>query len=261
LDGGGAILAGADANPRLLNNTFVNNHSNFRGGALEIFNGSNPDLINNIFWGNTAPQNNQIYISSNDCNVDFKYNDIEGGEAGIGPFGIGTGVYENNLEVDPSFADQLALDFQLSEDSPCIDAGIPDITGLNLPPNDLLGNVRIWDGGSGVERIDMGAYEFNAPLYVGINNPGALQNSKFQVQCFPNPFSDFTAISVDLPEPAQVTLQIYNLTGGLVDELHNSRLPAGNHHFLYNAGNLPNGLYFCIIKTGAESTAIKLIKN
>ncbi|MHC1777735.1 MAG: right-handed parallel beta-helix repeat-containing protein [Lentimicrobium sp.] len=261
LDGGGAILAGADANPRLLNNTFVNNHSNFRGGALEIFNGSNPDLINNVFWGNTAPANSQIYISSNDCNVDLKYNDIEGGEAGIGPYGLGTGVYENNLEVDPGFADALALNFQLAEGSPCIDAGIPDVTGLYLPPDDLLGNVRIWDGGSGVERIDIGPYEFNAPVYVGIHNPGTLQNSKFQVQCFPNPFSDFTAFSIDLPEPALVTLQIYNLTGGLVDELHNSRLPAGNHRLMYNAGNLPDGLYFLSIKTGTESTAIKLIRN
>lgn len=167
VDGGGAMLVAADANPRLLNNTFVKNHSNYRGGALEIYNGSNPVLINNIFWGNTAPQNSQILISSNDCNVDFKYNDIEGGQAGIGPYGIGSGVYENNLDVNPSFADALALNFRLSHLSPCVDAGIPNVTGLNLPPCDLSGNVRIWDGdGNGSTMVDMGVYEYGAPPYI-----------------------------------------------------------------------------------------------
>ena len=41
------------------------------------------------------------------------YNDIEGGLAGIGPNGIGTGVYENNIDEDPEFVDVSAFDFHI----------------------------------------------------------------------------------------------------------------------------------------------------
>ncbi|GAP42980.1 protein containing Por secretion system C-terminal sorting domain [Lentimicrobium saccharophilum] len=260
IDGGGAILVSTYSDPILLNNTFVNNHSNFRGGALEIYYESDPDLINNIFWGNTAPLNSQVYISSGNCNANFRYNDIEGGQAGIGPFGIGSGVYENNLETDPAFMDALALNYQLGEGSPCIDAGIPDVTGLNLPMTDLLGNVRIWDGGVNGTIVDMGPYEFGSVLYVtGIEKIDPGKNTP-ELLSYPNPFTVTTAVEFILTESCFAEVTIYNLLGQAVTTLVNETLNAGTYQKTWQAGRLPDGIYLVRMKAGNKLLSCKVVK-
>jgi hypothetical protein len=258
-DGGGAIIVSANSNPILLNNTFVNNHSNFRGGAIEIYSGSYPDLINNIFWGNTAPQNNQVFISSNDCNVDFKYNNIEGGQAGIGPFGIGTGVYENNIDIDPGFADQLAWNFQLSTGSPCLDGGTPDTTGLNLPLYDLLYNVRFWDGDyDGHSFVDMGPYEYGAPLYNEFKERKA--DSPYSLlTCYPNPCTERVEIRYENEEAGMVKLIIYNQLGQPVDYLINQAQGKGVQIVTWNASDLPSGIYYLRLQSGIQTATTKII--
>ena len=53
--------------------------------------------------------------------------------------------------------------FALESGSPAIDAG----DNADLPPTDQRGAVRIWDGdGNGTAIVDIGAYEYGAPLYV-----------------------------------------------------------------------------------------------
>ncbi len=227
---------------------------------MEIYDGSEPVLVNNVFWDNTAPQNSQVYISSGDCNVDFRYNDIEGGQAGIGPFGIGTGVYENNIDADPVFTDVLALYYQLDEGSPCIDAGIPDITGLNLPLYDLLGNVRIWNGGSGEERIDMGPYEFNAPLYTGVGQLDNWTVGQLQMKVNPNPTAGISHFEFHISQYQFVSLKIYDVHGREVAEVLDQKLSAGEHEVRWDATGLPAGMYFARLQAGNEATTMKVIK-
>jgi len=258
--GAGAIMVFENSSPVLLNNTFTNNHSNFKGGAIEVHSMANPDLINNIFWNNTAPQYNEIYISTNDCNVDFQYNNIEGGQAGIGPFGIGTGVYENNIDADPVFFDVLALDYQLGAGSPCIDAGIPDVAGLNLPWVDLLGNCRIWDGGVNGAIVDMGPYEYGSiPCVVGIEkvDPG---KSALELTSYPNPFTGSTTIEFVISENAMVEVAIYNQLGQLVTTLVKEKLTAGTYQTAWQAGNAPEGIYLCRMKAGSKFLTNKIVK-
>jgi len=251
-DGGGAILVSADSNPVLLNNTFVNNHSNFRGGALEIYDGSDPDLVNNIFWGNTAPQNSQIYISSNDCNVDFIYNDIQDGQAGIGPYGIGSGLFEYNLNTDPGFADALALNFQLAEGSPCVDAGIPDVAGLNLPPDDLIGNIRLWDGdGDSVVVIDIGAFEFGSiPLPTKVPEFN-IQHSTFNITGYPNPTGGIVDFRLSMADCRWVSLKVYDGQGREVATVLEGKW-SGDHVVRWDATGLPAGIYYYRLTTNDQ---------
>ena len=78
-------------------------------------------------------------------------------------------------------------------------------------------------------------------------------------QNFPNPFNPTTNIRFTLQEAARVTLKVYNVTGQEVATLVNGEtLPAGTHTFQFNAGNLPNGVYYYRIDAGGFSDVQKM---
>jgi hypothetical protein len=70
-----------------------------------------------------------------------------------------TDLGSNIIDGDALFTNSGGNDYSLMNNSPCIDAGNPNTTGLNLPTLDVLGNDRIDNG-----TIDIGATEFQSPL-------------------------------------------------------------------------------------------------
>ncbi|MCP4708212.1 MAG: PKD domain-containing protein, partial [Planctomycetes bacterium] len=179
-----------------INNTIVDNNAE-NGGGMYFSEDSDPTLTNNIIWDNTASNSGaQIYLAGTQSDPDFYYCDIQDGRDGIeGPGSGGNyqGYYENNLDADPLFLG-LGWDYPygLRPNSPCIDAGQPDTTGLNLPEMDLAGNHRLRDG-----IVDMGAYEFFLfPGYLFAHFSADVQGgaAPLTVQ-----FSDFSATDPDYP--------------------------------------------------------------
>jgi len=77
-------------------------------------------------------------------------------------------------------------------------------------------------------------------------------------QNYPNPFNPLTTIRFSLPEPAFVTLRIYNLLGQLVTTLlDHEAMSDDDHEVVFNAGNFASGVYFYRISTegiGAEDS-------
>ncbi len=69
-------------------------------------------------------------------------------------------------------------------------------------------------------------------------------------QNYPNPFNPSTTISYTLPSREYVTMDVYNVLGEKVAELVNGTLPAGLHKVVFEAGNLPSGMYFYKISAG-----------
>ena len=63
-------------------------------------------------------------------------------------------------------------------------------------------------------------------------------------QNYPNPFNPSTTISFDLPMGANVKLDVYNPLGQLVKTLVNAQMLSGSHSVLFDASQLPSGIYF-----------------
>ena len=75
---------------------------------------------------------------------------------------------------------------------------------------------------------------------------------------YPNPFNPSTNISFTLAQAERVESTVYNQLGMPVQEYRN----AGIHTILFDAANLPSGLYFYQLKTsnGTLSRSMSLIK-
>ncbi|MFQ6616014.1 MAG: T9SS type A sorting domain-containing protein [Fidelibacterota bacterium] len=67
---------------------------------------------------------------------------------------------------------------------------------------------------------------------------------------YPNPFNPATTIDFSIPHSGFVTLTVYDLLGGEVETILNQYMHAGNHSVLWNATNVPSGLYFVRMEAG-----------
>ncbi|MFK7848827.1 MAG: T9SS type A sorting domain-containing protein [Rhodothermales bacterium] len=79
---------------------------------------------------------------------------------------------------------------------------------------------------------------------------------------YPNPFNPQTTIRFGLPESAQVSLQVFDVTGRVVANLVDGSLQAGSHEIQFGASDLPSGLYLYKLSTpaGQFTKVMSLIK-
>jgi hypothetical protein len=145
----------------------------------------------------------------------------------------------------------------LQDLSPCVNAGIPDTTGLNLPEFDLAGNPRVYGG-----RIDMGAYE-NQNVVVNTDEDLIPLVTRLN-QNYPNPFNPETKINYSLKENSKVSLNIYNIKGQKVKQLVSDQLSAGQHSVVWNGTDdngisVSSGIYFYKLKTDNFEKTRKMI--
>ncbi len=61
---------------------------------------------------------------------------------------------------------------------------------------------------------------------------------------YPNPFNASTTITVALPQPSHLSLQIFNTTGQMVTSLAEGQYGQGYHDFVFNGNGLSSGIYF-----------------
>ena len=78
-------------------------------------------------------------------------------------------------------------------------------------------------------------------------------------QNYPNPFNPVTNIQFSLPEPAHITLNIYNITGRLVEQLVNQHIPAGYHTVTWDASRYSSGIYIALMQAGDFVKAQKMV--
>lgn len=132
----------------------------------------------------------------------------------------------------------------------------------------MLGNYDTVDGAIGdlngdgkLDLFDANNGDIGQPNEVWYNtsvtsfNDNRTSPFSYQVfQNFPNPFNPTTTIKYGLPEQSNVTVEIFNTLGQSVGLLVNGQISAGNHEAIWNAENLPSGMYLISIQAEGLSS-------
>lgn len=172
----------------IVNNTIVNNYQDSKGRVVYTAYGT-PTIVNNIFWNNIN-EGVQWYNGEGLGIPDpiIKNNAIPG-------------VNDNlNFNLDPSFRLNDTLDFQLLNNSLCINKGLPDTTGSYLPLYDLSGKTRI---DPFYNTLDLGAYEYHT-------SSGVIISASNKSEIFPNPTNSSLYFSEEFNS---LSYSIYSLDG------------------------------------------------
>ena len=210
--------------PMQINNcTFANNTAD--GTLTSVIGGA--DIRNLVSYNPGTPY--ELYLMNYISSIGMSYNaSVSNSLFRTGTVGSSlpdlVSITDNIMDSNPLFLGSVdtsySIDqpeyYQLSSGSPCINTGTADTTGLNLPPMDLAGNYRIWDG-----RIDMGCYEYGSVPYVGVDDPELPTPPEgLKVSVYPNPLLNTSRaagvfIEFSLPKkPAlQPVIEIFNIRG------------------------------------------------
>lgn len=80
----------------------------------------------------------------------------------------------------------------------------------------------------------------------------------------PNPFNPRTEIRFSLPTAEEVSVQVFDVTGRLVNTLHNGNLDSGDHALVWNGRNskgaaVGSGVYFAKVKNNTSTKTQKML--
>lgn len=74
----------------------------------------------------------------------------------------------------------------------------------------------------------------------------------------PNPFNPATSIEFKIPRAGIARLEIYNVSGQLVDVLTDGYYPAGTHMAVWNTTGHASGTYFYRLRFGGYDVTRKM---
>ena len=72
---------------------------------------------------------------------------------------------------------------------------------------------------------------------------------------YPNPFNPVTNFHIEIPEFSHVVINVYDISGRIIDNLLNGNLAKGTYEMKWDAKALPSGIYFLnLVSSNAQST-------
>lgn len=96
--------------------------------------------------------------------------------------------------------------------------------------------------------------------YLAVTDPDfILPPTSFSLSAFPNPFNARTVIRFTLPERANVSLDIFDLSGRKTAELAHGAFEAGEHSLVFDASDKPSGVYFVTMEAGKQQVSQKIL--
>ena len=94
----------------------------------------------------------------------------------------------------------------------------------------------------------------------GVDGQSSSTPEQFEVsQNYPNPFNARTAIEYSLPQDSHVRIVIYNLLGQNIETLVDQVQTAGIQRVVWNAADVPTGVYFYRLETGEFTQTRKML--
>jgi len=81
----------------------------------------------------------------------------------------------------------------------------------------------------------------------------------FILTVYPNPFNPRAVISMHYAVGRNTVLNIYNIRGILVDQLINGFVESGTHEMIWDASNMPSGVYIVKMQAGEYLHSRKII--
>jgi PKD repeat protein len=242
---GGALYV-SDCVTAVINSTIADNNMNSQGGGISHLGTHVMSVYNSILWNNYPVD----IWAVDSTKINIAYSDVTSSWTGQG-----------NISQDPLFQDISSQNYHLDELSPCIDVGRNTYVQVET---DLDAHVRIWDGsGIGEDIVDMGCYEYGAPLYA-IDPEIPDQNTSLLLKSFPNPFKVQTQIIFYVPQLEQCSIEIYNIKGQKVATVLSEEKEAGLHTVNWDGKDhqnreVANGIYFYVLKAGQKRAIQKLV--
>lgn len=101
-----------------------------------------------------------------------------------------------------------------------------------------------------LKQIDLdGTFVYLKTIEISLNLPEEFQ----LLQNYPNPFNLETRIEYHIPSSGFVTLKVFDVKGKERDILVHEHLPGGYHKTIWNAHDLPSGVYFYQLSVKGDS--------
>jgi photosystem II stability/assembly factor-like uncharacterized protein len=127
-------------------------------------------------------------------------------------------------------------------------SGLPAVEVYDMKYKQNIGLILVATHGRGCWTFDLNSAS-------GIDPFGHIPSSYKLYQNYPNPFNPSTIIEFDIKNYGYVKLQIFDVSGKLVDELVNGKLNPGHYQKTWNAENLSSGIYYSkLVVNGYRST-------
>ena len=188
-----------------------------------------------ISYNSVCNIRNHITNGATNCWINCEYTDILE-ESGQPWFGQGC-IDENPLYLNPT-----QNNYNLTSESPCIDAGDPNSP---LDPDSTI--------------ADMGCFYFDQ-LTGFDDNELPFANSK--LKNYPNPFNPTTTFQFSIYKKSRVDLTVYNIKGQAVKQLVDDKLNEGLHSIIWPGddefGNsVSSGVYLYKLNVNGKNEAVK----
>lgn len=120
-----------------------------------------------------------------------------------------------------------------------------------LKPNDLKANFIINGGGS---DIDFEVRNISLRQTVISGTPQKVR-SKADFLCYPNPANKELNISFELESSSDIHLQLFTLTGQLVDTVYRGKQDPGHQEIIFDTEKLASGAYMLRLRNGSFSNS------
>jgi len=130
--------------------------------------------------------------------------------------------------------------------------------GLILPQESSAVRALAADDSDLYAALYDGVWRVPLSIVTSVNPPSPAPSSFALEQNYPNPFNPSTVITYRLPANSAVTLNVYDVLGRKVQTLINAREAAGTHSVIFNASDLPSGVYLYRLQAGTFVQTRKL---